>query len=241
MTESIIMAATNGNSEDGGLVQASPSSLQGASHPFHMVADQIADLSQTLQTTLQWMLNDVMLTTELLRYTLDIQQFGLALQISMECQVQALQRIGFNLDLAGFTFEGLDLQLQQRFEEVTFPGFEPDSEPNGAVFRPQMSGLVQATPLQTPTPGSFEPDPVLTPETIFTAIAQEHIAHSEQSSPSFQPKQQNPGLQTDSSPPSWFAPDRGGTVQHPWQPQQHPAPEGLRIGLGISFPSEEEP
>src|SRR5579875_1726911 len=107
------MAASSSGPEDEGLVQVPPSSLQSASHPFHMTAKQISDLSQTLQTTLQWMVNDSMLAAELLRYALDMQQFGLALQISMECQIQALQRIGFNLGLAGLVFEELDLQLQQ--------------------------------------------------------------------------------------------------------------------------------
>src|SRR5579875_2003867 len=107
------MTANNDKSEDGGLVQASPSSLQSASQPFHMVANQISDLQQHLQTTLQWMINSTMFSAELLRYALDMQQFGLALQISMECQIQALQRMGFNLGLAGLVFEELDLQLQQ--------------------------------------------------------------------------------------------------------------------------------
>ncbi|WP_156025491.1 hypothetical protein [Thermogemmatispora carboxidivorans] len=212
-----------------------------------------------------------MLAAELLRYALDMQQFGLALQISMECQIQALQRIGFNLGLTGLIFEGLDLQLQQRFEEVAFPGFEPDFEPNGAVFRPQMSGLmpgqehpglttdqegwstrpispqiVTTNPLQTPTTGSFEPDPILAPESIFTAIAPENIVHPEQNSPSLQLKQQNPGLQAGSLSPSSFAPNPEGISQRSWQPQPQPQPEGAgwQIGPGISFQlpsSEEEP
>ncbi|MBX5452132.1 hypothetical protein [Thermogemmatispora sp.] len=267
------MAASSSGPEDEGLVQVPPSSLQSASHPFHMTAKQISDLSQTLQTTLQWMVNDSMLAAELLRYALDMQQFGLALQISMECQIQALQRIGFNLGLTGLIFEGLDLQLQQRFAEVTFPGFEPDFEPNGAVFRPQIRGLmlgqehpglttdqerwstgsispqtVTTNLLQTPTTASFEPNPTLAPESIFTAIAQENIAHTEQNSPSFQLKQQNPGLQTGSLSPSSFAPNSGGIPQRSRQsrPQPQPEPEGSgwQIGPGISFQlpsSEEEP
>ncbi|RAQ97441.1 hypothetical protein A4R35_18025 [Thermogemmatispora tikiterensis] len=63
---------------------------------------------------------------------------------------------------------------------------------------------------QTPTTGSFEPDPTSTPEAIFTAIAQENIAHNEQNSPSLQQKQQDSGLQTGSPSPSSFTPNTGG-------------------------------
>ncbi len=107
-----------------------------------MIASHVSDLKNMLDTTLQSMLNSAMLSTELMRYAMDLQQFGVALQISLECQ--ALQRTGHNLDLAGLLLDGLDLQFQQTFDEMRFSGFEPHVQPGEQTTNPLVKGLLLA-------------------------------------------------------------------------------------------------